>query len=99
MGSHFTWKEKIKSLSGMGETLSVFALVMGDLFYGLFTPTEAAAVGVMGVLVVSVIRRQLTWQRFVDALYETLKTSCMVMMLVGWCNCFWKISSCNTNTI
>ncbi len=89
-GESFTWKEKIKSLSGMGETLSVFALVMGGLFYGLFTPTEAAAVGVMGVLLVSVVRRQLSWQRFVDALYETLKTSCMVMMLVAGATVFGK---------
>lgn len=89
-GESFTWKEKIKSLSGMGETLSVFALVMGGLFYGFFTPTEAAAVGVMGVLLVSVVRRQLSWQRFVDALYETLKTSCMVMMLVAGATVFGK---------
>ncbi|MCP3890599.1 MAG: TRAP transporter large permease [Desulfobulbaceae bacterium] len=89
-GESFTWKEKIKSLSGMGETLSVFALVMGGLFFGLFTPTEAAAVGVMGVLGVSVVRRQLSWQRFIDALYETLKTSCMVMMLVAGATVFGK---------
>lgn len=89
-GDSFTLKEKLKSLSGMGETLSVFALVMGGLFFGLFTPTEAAAVGVLGVLTVSVLRRQLSWQRFVDALYETLKTSCMVMMLVAGATVFGK---------
>jgi tripartite ATP-independent transporter DctM subunit len=89
-GESFTWLEKIKSLGGMGETLSVFALVMGGLFYGLFTPTEAAAVGVMGVLTVSIIRRQLSWERFVDALYETLKTSCMVMMLLAGATVFGK---------
>jgi len=89
-GESFTWMQKLKSLSGMGETLSVFALVMGGLFFGLFTPTEAAAVGVMGVLAVSVIRRQLSWQRFVDALYETLVTSCMVMMLIGGATVFGK---------
>lgn len=89
-GESFTLKEKLKSLSGMGETLSVFALVMGGLFFGLFTPTEAAAVGVLGVLTVSVLRRQLSWQRFVDALYETLKTSCMVMMLVAGATVFGK---------
>ncbi len=89
-GESFTWMEKIKSLGGMGETLAVFALVMGGLFYGLFTPTEAAAIGVMGVLGVSVLRRQLSWERFVDALYETLKTSCMVMMLVAGATVFGK---------
>lgn len=89
-GQAFTWKEKMKSLGGMGETLAVFALVMGGMFYGLFTPTEAAGVGVFGVLLVALIRRQLTWEKFVDALYETLKTSCMVMMLVAGATFFGK---------
>ncbi|SDO34594.1 TRAP transporter large permease [Desulforhopalus singaporensis] len=89
-GESFTWMEKLKSLGGMGETMAVFALVMGGLFFGLFTPTEAAAVGVVGVLVVSLVRRQLTWERFVDALYETLKTSCMVLMLIAGATVFGK---------
>ena len=89
-GEKFSWKERIKSLQGMGETLAVFALVMGGLFFGWFTPTEAAAIGVCGVLVVTTLRRQLTWASFVDALYETLKTSCMVLMLVGGAVIFGK---------
>lgn len=89
-GEIFTWKEKIKSLAGMGETLIVFILVMGGLFIGLFTPTEAAAVGVFGVLIVSFIHRQLTWQGFVKSLYETLRTSCMVIMLIAGAIIFGK---------
>jgi len=57
---------------------------------GLFTPTEAAAVGAFGVLAVSLIRRQLTWQGFVNALYETLRTSCMVMLLIAGAVIFGK---------
>ena len=89
-GETFTWKEKIKSLSGMGDTLAVFLLVMGGLFFGLFTPTEAAAVGAFGVLVVALIRRQMTWQGFVKSLYETLRTSCMVMFLIAGAVVFGK---------
>lgn len=89
-GESFTWKEKIKSLLGMSETLVVFILVMGGLFIGLFTPTEAAAVGAFGVLVVSFFRRQLTWKGFVKSLYETLKTSCMVMLLIAAATVFGK---------
>ena len=47
-GEHFTWGQKIKSLTGMSDTLLVFFLVMGGLFFGFFTPTEAAAVGAFG---------------------------------------------------
>ena len=89
-GEKFSLKEKIISFLGMGETLAVFILVMGGLFIGLFTPTEAAAVGAFGVLFVSIIRRQLTWQAFVNALYETLGTSCMVMLLIGGAVVFGK---------
>lgn len=89
-GEKFSWGVRLKSLWGMCETLLVFALVMGGLFLGWFTPTEAAAIGVCGVLLVTTLRRQLTWASFVDALYETLKTSCMVLMLVGGAVIFGK---------
>jgi len=90
VGETFAWGQKMKSLLGMGETLAVFVLVMGGLFIGLFTPTEAAAVGAFGVLAVSLIRRQLTWEGFVKSLYETLRTSCMVMMLIAGAVIFGK---------
>ncbi len=89
-GETFTWRQKIKSLSGMGDTLTVFLLVMGGLSFGLFTPTEAAAVGAFGVLAVALIRRQMTWQGFVKSLYETLRTSCMIMFLIAGAVVFGK---------
>ena len=89
-GETFTWRQKMKSLSGMGDTLAVFILVMGGLFFGFFTPTEAAAVGAFGVLAVSVLRRNLSWDGFVKSLYETLRTSCMVMFLIAGAAVFGK---------
>ncbi|MGD8294494.1 MAG: TRAP transporter large permease [Desulfobacterales bacterium] len=89
-GEIFSWKAKLHSLSGLIDTLSVFGLVMGGLFFGFFTPTEAAAVGAFGVLVVSLLRRQLTWQGFVKSLYETLRTSCMVLLLIAGAVVFGK---------
>ncbi len=89
-GERSSWKVRFRSLLDLGETLAVFLLVMSGLFFGLFTPTEAAAVGVFGVIMVSLLRRQLTWKSFVDALYETLRTSCMVMVLVAGAVVFGK---------
>ena len=89
-GESFTWKDRFKSLSGTIDTIAVFVLVMGGLFMGLFTPTEAAAVGAAGVLGVSLIRRQLSWAGFVKSLYETLRTSCMVMFLIAGAVVFGK---------
>jgi tripartite ATP-independent transporter DctM subunit len=89
-GETFSLKEKIRSLSGMGDTLLVFILVMGGLFFGLFTPTEAAAVGAFGVLAVALVRRQIGWSGIVKSLYETLRTSCMVMFLIAGAVIFGK---------
>jgi len=89
-GEAFTWKAKLQSLTGLIDTLAVFGLVMGGLFFGFFTPTEAAAVGAFGVLAVSLVRRQLSWQGFVKSLYETLRTSCMVLLLIAGAVVFGK---------
>ncbi len=82
-GDTFTWWEKLKSLGNMAETLVVFLLVMIGLFYGWFTPGEAGAVGAFGVLTAALVRRQLSWEGFIKSLYETLRTSCMVLLLVA----------------
>jgi C4-dicarboxylate transporter, DctM subunit len=75
-------KEKIKSFAGVLETLVIFGLVMGGIFFGFFTPTEAAAVGAFLTLMIAVCRRQLTWDGFVQSLADTTRISCMVMVIV-----------------
>jgi C4-dicarboxylate transporter, DctM subunit len=89
-GESFSWRVRLASLRDLGETLFVFLLVMGGLFFGLFTPTEAAAVGVIGVILVSTLQRRLKWEGFKSSLYETLRTSCMVMMLIAGAVVFGK---------
>ena len=82
-GEAYTIKQKILSLVDMSETLAVFLLVMGGLFLGWFTPTEAGGVGAFGVLVVALARRRLSFQGFVKSLYESMRTSCMTLLLVA----------------
>lgn len=79
----FTWGEKFRALLGVGETLALFVLVIGGMFGGLFTPVEAAAVGAAGSIVLALLRRQLTMKAFRRSLLETVRTSCMVMMIVA----------------
>ncbi|MFO8164947.1 MAG: TRAP transporter large permease [Thermodesulfobacteriota bacterium] len=81
-GPRTSFKEKIRSLTGVIEALAIFVLVIGGLYAGLFTPTEAGAVGVFFALVVILLQRRITWKGFVSSVVETLKISSMVFFLV-----------------
>ncbi len=89
-GEKFTWGEKLRSLTGMADTLLIFIFVIGGMFFGLFTATEAAGIGAVAVLTVALLRRQLNWESFTKSLYETLTSSCMIMMLVAGATVFGK---------
>ena len=82
------FKEKIASLSGLIETLLLFCLVMGGLFVGFFTPTEAGAIGASGTLLLAVVRRNITWKNFVASLFETTRISCMIFVIVAGATIF-----------
>ncbi len=82
-GPKTTLREKITSLTGTLEAIAIFILVIGGLYAGLFTPTEAGAVGVFFTFIVTVVTRRLTWKGFVRSIEDTLKISCMVFVLVA----------------
>lgn len=81
-GPKTAFKEKMRSLSGVAEAVAIFVLVIGGLYIGIFTPTEAGAVGVLCTFVVAVLGRRLTWKGFITSIRDTLKLSCMVFVLV-----------------
>ncbi len=78
-----SWRDRFVSLLGTLEAAVLFLIVIGGMFLGFFTPTEAAAIGAAGSLLVAVVRRQLRWPAFRQALLETARTSCMVMAIVA----------------
>jgi len=82
-GDSYTLKQRIKSIKEVWETLLIFSLVMGGMFFGFFTPTRAGAVGSFLLLIIVVLQKKLTWKNFVNAIYDTLNVSCMVIMLVA----------------
>lgn len=87
-GPKTTLKEKIISLKGVFDTLILFILVMGGLFAGFFTPTEAGAVGAGGAIVLGFIRKRLNWKGFIQAIVESTRISCMVLVIVAGATMF-----------
>jgi C4-dicarboxylate transporter, DctM subunit len=87
-GEQFTIKEMIFSLKDLWETLAIFLIVMGGLVTGLFTPTKSGAVGSFFILIIVMLRRKLSWENFKNAIYGTLKISCMVIMLIAGATIF-----------
>lgn len=81
-GPKMSWRSKFASLTGVAETLILFLVVMGGMFMGYFTPTEAAAIGAAGSLIIAAARKKLTIKMITQSLKETARTSCMVMVIV-----------------
>jgi len=69
-------------MTGIIEAIILFVLAIGGLFAGLFSPTQAGAIGAGGALVIGLARRQLSWQKFIEAAKEALRTSCMVLFII-----------------
>lgn len=87
-GPATTLRRKIAAISGMVETIILFVMVMGGLFLGIFTPTEAGAVGALGTLSLSLVKRSLSWKGFVESLMETTRISCMILLIVAGATVF-----------
>ena len=83
-----SFQERIASLSGVIETFILFILVMGGLFIGFFTPTEAAGIGAFGTILIALISRHLSWRNFVRSLNETTRISCMILVIVAGATVF-----------
>jgi tripartite ATP-independent transporter DctM subunit len=83
VGEKTSFKEKIASLAGAVEMLILFAVVMVGLFVGLFTPTEAGAVGSFFAVVIAVFQKTLSWKNFYNTIFDTMKVSCMVFVIIA----------------
>jgi tripartite ATP-independent transporter DctM subunit len=87
-GPKTSLRQKIRSFIGVIETIVLFGLVMGGIFLGIFTPTEAAATGAFFTLAMAIVRRQLSWDGFLKSIASTTRISCMVMVIVAGATVF-----------
>jgi C4-dicarboxylate transporter DctM subunit len=81
-GPKSTNKERLKSLGGVWHTLVLFVIVLGGIYAGVITPTEAGAVGAFGALVIAVATRRINFKKFTEATKETVTTTSMVLFII-----------------
>jgi len=77
-----SWAQRIASLVHLIPPLGIFLLVVGSIYAGLATPTEAAALGVVGALLLAAWARKLTFLMLRDVLEGTMKATAMIMLIV-----------------
>uniref|UniRef100_A0A7C4ETM4 TRAP transporter large permease n=1 Tax=Desulfomonile tiedjei TaxID=2358 RepID=A0A7C4ETM4_9BACT len=82
-GEKTSWVDKIRAIPGAFEMIVLFTLIMGGLYSGAYTPTEAGAAGAFFAVVLGLLRRKLTWKGFVASVIDTLKISCMIIIIVA----------------
>jgi tripartite ATP-independent transporter DctM subunit len=82
-----SWRERMMAIRSLGPTVSLIALVIGSIYGGYATPTEAAVVGVLGALGLSAMSRSLTRESFMDGVMAAVRTSCMISFIIGCAAC------------
>lgn len=81
-GKKASWGERLRALPDLLWVGIVFTLVIGGMMMGVFSPTEAGTMGTIGVLLLVIVRRDLSFKMLVKSFEEALRTSCMVLLLI-----------------
>ncbi|MBL4725755.1 MAG: TRAP transporter large permease [Rhizobiaceae bacterium] len=83
-GVKTTFAEKIRAVGQTWGIMLLFSIVIGGIYFGVFTPTEAAGIGASGAFLISAIRGRLTWTNTKEALTETITMTAMIfVVLIG----------------
>ncbi len=77
-----SFRQKLALLRGLVLPIFLVVLVLGAIFGGIATPSEAAGVGALGAIICAAVNRRLNWQMLKEVLFQTTKVTCMVLWLV-----------------
>lgn len=78
----YTWGERIRGLKDLAPTLVLILMVLGSIYAGVATPTEAAALGVLGATIFAFLNRQMNLKILMECLIGAVKTNAMIMLIV-----------------
>uniref|UniRef100_UPI0035698E4A TRAP transporter large permease n=1 Tax=Halomonas sp. TaxID=1486246 RepID=UPI0035698E4A len=85
----FTWKERWMSLANIWHAALLVVVVLGSIYSGLATPSEAAGIGALGAfLIATLIFRSLSWSRFLQILGSTARISGAILLIIGCAKIF-----------
>lgn len=85
----FTWGERFRSLANIWHAALLVVTVLGSIYSGLATPSEAAAVGALGAfLIAAVIFRSLSWRKLREILSTTVRISGAILLIIGCAKIF-----------
>jgi tripartite ATP-independent transporter DctM subunit len=76
------WAERMVALGKVWPVLTIFVVVVGGIYLGVFTPTEAAAVGAAGTGLVSVASGQMSWDKLKQAILSTASSTAMIFLII-----------------
>jgi len=79
----YSTSDKLASLKELVPVLLLVFVVLGGIYLGFTTPTEAAAIGVLGALILALAYRNLTWQNFKEALLQAVQTTAMICLIIA----------------
>ena len=82
LGEKFTMREKVFSLTKVTPVFLTFIVVIGGIYGGIFTPTEAAGIGVLALVVIAIVMRRLNWENFKQSLLKSMHTSAMIFIII-----------------
>jgi C4-dicarboxylate transporter, DctM subunit len=89
-GPKTTLTEKMISLKYVWHAVVLFLLVLGGIYTGIFTPTEAGAIGAFGAIIITLASRRLKFKTLTDAMLEATKTTAMITIMVMGAFIFMK---------
>ena len=78
----FTSADRLRSAAELGPVFLLILLILGSMYGGIASPTEAAAIGVFGALLISAWQGTLTWNNLKTSLMAAVKTSSMVGLII-----------------
>ncbi len=77
-----TLKERLAALRGPWQFIALFVVTIGGIYAGIFSPTEAAAIGAFGAVLLGALGRRITWDQLFESISNSVIVSCVLFIII-----------------